>query len=364
MGRKYIDLTGQTFSKLYVERFSHVDKGAYWHCICRCGNKLVTTSGNLRSGDVKSCSSKWCKRHRKDLVGLTFGNWYVESVDRVNSTQKQLRWSCLCKCGARKPVLGASLRGGTSTSCGPSCVARGLRPGVKDLTGMTFGKLVVESFAYIKKVGTKNCTAACWNCRCECGQTRVFQGSILRGGHAVSCSSKCTLSTGIEAPKHGVYLVYRCSAKRRQLTFELTKEQCIQLFNKECYYCGAHHSNEKSSKVGAIFKYNGIDRVDSRLGYTITNTVPCCCHCNRAKLAMTQQSFIILCHTVANRHPIKGEEHAGNDAQASVHQEGGGVPTEPQPEDNRQPGSTEGTEAYPCWQSSDVYSRGASEIHT
>lgn len=65
-----VDLTGQRFGKLYVEEKAHKDSNQYWKCICDCGNIIYPKTGNLRSGNTKSCGcvskeklSKLNKKH-------------------------------------------------------------------------------------------------------------------------------------------------------------------------------------------------------------------------------------------------------------------------------------------------------------
>lgn len=41
--------------------------------------------------------------------------------------------------------------------------------------------------------------------------------------------------------------------------------------SKPCYYCGE------------LREYNGIDRIDSNIGYEDNNIVPCCEICNKMK---------------------------------------------------------------------------------
>ena len=48
---------------------------------------------------------------------------------------------------------------------------------------------------------------------------------------------------------------------------------------------------------------NGIDRVDSKLGYLPHNVVSCCRLCNQAKSNLDPQEFIALCRRIAERHP-------------------------------------------------------------
>jgi len=51
-----------------------------------------------------------------------------------------------------------------------------------DLTGQRFGRLVVESFAYMSK-----CRHSMWNCRCDCGGHNVVSTSNLKTGEVKSC---------------------------------------------------------------------------------------------------------------------------------------------------------------------------------
>jgi hypothetical protein len=50
-----------------------------------------------------------------------------------------------------------------------------------DMTGQKCGRLTVISRAENKG------SAACWNCLCECGKTKVIMGASLRNGKIVSC---------------------------------------------------------------------------------------------------------------------------------------------------------------------------------
>jgi len=93
---------------------------------------------------------------------------------------------------------------------------------------------------------------------------------------------------------------YKASAKKRGFSFELTREQFASLVQSECQYCdrypytryelrsarriGEHHRNDE------VF-LNGIDRENSKLGYSIDNCVPCCKVCNTAKSTMTVKEW-------------------------------------------------------------------------
>jgi len=91
------------------------------------------------------------------------------------------------------------------------------------------------------------------------------------------------------------YTEYKSSAKKRDIIFEITKEQCIELFTKKCFYCGE------------LKNINGIDRLCSNIGYIETNIVPCCEMCNFMKHVKDKETFIKLCeHIVTYNNLYKG----------------------------------------------------------
>ena len=63
----------------------------------------------------------------------------------------------------------------------------------------------------------------------------------------------------------------RCKKKDRECL--LSEEQMISILQKSCHYCGSTESI-------------GMDRINSDLGYTEENTVPCCSRCNTMKMDM------------------------------------------------------------------------------
>ena len=53
---------------------------------------------------------------------------------------------------------------------------------IRDLTGQTFGKLTVVSFA-----GSSSNRSAMWLCKCECGTEKAVRGDNLTSGSTKSC---------------------------------------------------------------------------------------------------------------------------------------------------------------------------------
>lgn len=89
-------------------------------------------------------------------------------------------WACTCDCGGEIRLDTRCLQRGTVRDCGCASV---VKPGMLDLTGVRFGKLV--------------CLRPCeerdahgntqWVCRCDCGNTCVAVLHQLRSGYKKSC---------------------------------------------------------------------------------------------------------------------------------------------------------------------------------
>lgn len=87
--------------------------------------------------------------------------------------------------------------------------------------------------------------------------------------------------------KHGKLKSILNSAKHRKIDFSLTSEQVFDILDENCFYCG----QEKS---------NGIDRIDSSIGYVTTNSIPCCSMCNYMKKDFTQEDFLKQCKKISS----------------------------------------------------------------
>ncbi len=84
---------------------------------------------------------------------------------------------------------------------------------------------------------------------------------------------------------------YKYSAKTRGYEFHLTLEQFVLLVQgNRCYYC---HGDGKV----------GLDRVVNRIGYVLSNVVPCCRPCNVYKRRLGQGQFIRFCIAIAKNFP-------------------------------------------------------------
>jgi hypothetical protein len=123
---KYPDLIGQKFGRLTVLEYDHTDNHcrAYWKCQCDCGNIIITSGTALRSGGSKSCRclSKEITKKRQviDLTGKRFEKLLViEQAEGPREIKNHSRyWLCKCDCGGIIITNGASLRNGSTKSCG------------------------------------------------------------------------------------------------------------------------------------------------------------------------------------------------------------------------------------------------------
>jgi hypothetical protein len=84
---------------------------------------------------------------------------------------------------------------------------------------------------------------------------------------------------------------YEWRSKKVGRAFEIDLDYFKQLIeNGSCFYCG-------STEVRL-----GLDRIDSSVGYTKENILPCCRRCNVAKNDMPIKDFLELCRKIAKLH--------------------------------------------------------------
>jgi hypothetical protein len=96
----------------------------------------------------------------------------------------------------------------------------------------------------------------------------------------------------IESARNRVKYQYEHGAYLRNLDFFLSEAEFDDLILGSCFYCGTRDSNVSRTASGT-FEYSGIDRVDSKKGYEVSNCVSCCNTCNMMKKAMSFAKFIV-----------------------------------------------------------------------
>jgi 5-methylcytosine-specific restriction endonuclease McrA len=162
-----------------------------------------------------------------------------------------------------------------------------------------YGHLVV-----IERANNDLFNNAMWLCRCDCGNYILTQGSSLRRGKVKSCGNRYIHKTGKKrsgnAPLLHLFRMYKNRAKKKNMVFSIPLEDFKKLIAKDCFYCGskpsihyAYHRTRYTTGIGTdefVFG-NGLDRINSRKGYSLSNCVPCCVICNRAKQNMSIEDF-------------------------------------------------------------------------
>ncbi len=158
-----------------------------------------------------------------------------------------------------------------------------------DLTHEKFGLLTVISLYSADGGFTK------WNTLCECGKQKIISSESLKGDKAKSCGCMGGGSRKPygEASINQKYTTYKDDAKRRPCIFSISLDDFKSIVFQDCFYCGEgpQISLRKCRQNGKI-PMNGIDRVDSSIGYVLSNLVPCCKMCNFMKLKYSQVNFL------------------------------------------------------------------------
>mgnify|MGYP001597205555 CR=1 FL=1 len=110
-------------------------------------------------------------------------------------------------------------------------------------------------------------------------------------GRSYECKkcSKERLSAVDKTPKRR-FSRYKYDAKYRGIKFSISFEDFISFWGKPCFYCG--------DPIVTI----GLDRKDSKDGYTMNNLVPCCKTCNRCKVILGPNEFIEHCRKISTFH--------------------------------------------------------------
>lgn len=182
-------------------------------------------------------------------------------------------------------------------------------PAFLDRKNKRYGKLLVTEHKGKDKRGKH-----LWLCKCDCGGEKVVVGDNLSSGKSKSCGclkkeflSKKGNQFGLYKDRQVAMLKVQYSHLKRRhkqnnmsgnvINFHRFKE----LSKLPCKYCGVPYSKEIEDRLNEsknkkrlsneVLKINGIDRIDSNIGYTVENSVSCCKYCNFAKHTMSEDDF-------------------------------------------------------------------------
>lgn len=106
---------------------------------------------------------------------------------------------------------------------------------------------------------------------------------------------KCSYKKNIDLQDLRLQILYKYkyNAEKRGYAFSLTNEEFFNLISENCNYCGDIPQTRWKShrKEDNVIIYNGIDRKNNNLGYTIENSCSCCKKCNYIKNNMGLENF-------------------------------------------------------------------------
>ena len=158
--------------------------------------------------------------------------------------------------------------------------------------------------------------------KCDCGKEKKMRSDAFPKVISCGCyrtelsiiNSKVNIKKAQEAvrlPKgeasfNSLLSSYKMGANERDYSFELTKEEFRKLTKQDCYFCGDKPSKEYGDIHGynGSYIYNGVDRLDNSLGYSIDNCVTSCTVCNLMKRTLGEQEFYMHIQKILDRHNI------------------------------------------------------------
>ncbi len=107
------NISGERFFAWTVLSFAEMRKGrAFWLCRCDCGAEKIIAASNLKRGMPRSCGCL----NRDNLSGQRFFRW--TAIRFSPSSDGKSYWLCRCDCGVERDVATATLKNGSSKSCG------------------------------------------------------------------------------------------------------------------------------------------------------------------------------------------------------------------------------------------------------
>lgn len=240
-------------------------------------------------------------RNIKKYIGQTYGVFTILDIDikyeDYKYSFKQIKCKCICsRCGKESEVYLNSLYNNLKM-CEHCKSTYKSDKAIEKYIGTIKGNLQCLEYAYLKnkrhyvKVKCLNCgnifikpityfnspahkgSTFCSNCKTQKYAELKRNTVILKAQNLYS--EKYDLYQKINEK----ISEYKTNAKRRNIQFHLSREDCKELFLGNCIYCNQPQAF-------------GIDRVDSMKHYTKDNTVSCCSMCNRMKNSYTKDEFL------------------------------------------------------------------------
>ena len=131
-----------------------------------------------------------------------------------------------------------------------------------------------------------------WKVQCSCGKIVIMAQSSMKDmkscGHLGK--EKRRKPPGVGASKN-LFRVYRGSARKLKLSFNITYDQFLSLVTGACHYCGDINPQFHKGRYETGFAFCGLGRIDNTKGYELSNIRTCCHECSWMKSDMSEQDF-------------------------------------------------------------------------
>lgn len=297
------DLTGQKFGKLtaiQIRKDVPRSNGSFfWDFSCSCGSISTKLGTAVKRGQIKSCG---CTRGDKEsrginIIGNKYGKLTVICVAPRKKKQVNDCYECLCDCGETIFLTKRKILKGKISTCG-------CKNG-KNLIGETIGELKVISRQ--KTRGGK------YLCECSCGVQKEISTNLLVSKKNISCGCKRFSGKTPQGDRKELVLrhifLHKYMKRHKKISpntkSDLSFGDFMILTKQNCDYCDSPPSNEATDILTKNkIPYQGIDRIDSKIGYVKSNCVPCCCFCNSFKSNLSRSEFLLKIKQIMNHHEL------------------------------------------------------------
>jgi hypothetical protein len=296
------DLVGKKFGRLTVlnqtEKPNKKLTGSsfWWSCKCDCGKIIATNTNSLNRGHTLSCgcynrekvSQANSHTNRDNSIKASAADCYQSY--KTNNKNDSISFANFIKISQRPCFY-----------CGVTGYNRFNKFLNREKYGFWASKFSKENGYFIyngldrvdnsKDHTIDNIVSCCKICNIFKLDRKLeevnlhFDKLILRPKFAT-----VSISTEIPNSEMGAKIKnkinnYKQKSKERKIQLSLTDSQIIVLIKSNCNYCDRPADLDQG-------KFNGIDRVNNEIHYTLDNCVSCCKYCNAAKNNLPINEFI------------------------------------------------------------------------
>lgn len=157
--------------------------------------------------------------------------------------------------------------------------------------GKIYGSIKILEFDHSGEVDKYGHKPIYFKTECtECNKISIRLFNKVQWEASKGCK-QCTAAFN-NASLNSIFKVYQDGSKSRNIEWNLTNEQFLNLVYQDCHYCGKPPEIRKRDNSVNKEKVNGIDRIDSSKSYIFDNCVPCCTMCNYMKQSYSQDDFL------------------------------------------------------------------------